>query len=101
MPNESRSFLWEVLALLALLTLLVQCAMLTACAPLREPPASPAPQAQEAPLEQTTVYVHNPNGSRTPVVLTRIGPDQWRGPRGEAYHGIPAEETLRPAYGLR
>ncbi len=47
------------------------------------------------------MYVHNPNGSRTPVVLTRVGPDQWRGPRGESYHGLPGEDALRPAYGLR
>lgn len=100
MPTRNRNLLWEALALAALLALLTLCMTLAACAPWREPPP-PAPQAEEARQEQTTVYVHNPNGSRTPVVLTRVGPDQWRGPRGEVYHGVPAEEALRPAYGLR
>lgn len=82
------------------MALLILCVTLAACAPRRDSPPS-APQAEEVRQEQTTVYIHNPNGSRTPVVLTRVGPDQWRGPRGEVYHGIPAEESLRPTYGLR
>lgn len=76
-------------------------ALLAACAPMGGPPPQAPQAAPQAAQERTTVYVHNPNGSRTPVVLTRVGPDQWRGPRGESYHGLPGEDALRPAYGLR
>ena len=65
-------------------------------------PAQTAPaQTQQAQPETTTVIIHNPNGSRTPVTLTKVGPEQWKGPGGELYYGIPSEDRLRPAYGLK
>ncbi len=47
------------------------------------------------------IFVHNPNGSKTPVSLTEVGPNQWRGPQGETYYGIPDERLLKQRYGLK
>jgi hypothetical protein len=49
--------------------------------------------------DTVTVVVENPNGSRTPVTLTRTA-DGWQGPKGELYDTIPTQEQLRPYYGL-
>jgi hypothetical protein len=49
---------------------------------------------------QTVVHVKNSNGSQTPVVLIMVGADQWRGPKGEIYTGLPTEEQLRAVYGM-
>lgn len=47
------------------------------------------------------VSVKNSNGSVTPVTLKRYGQDQWQGPRGEVYQGIPSSSQLRGAgYGF-
>ena len=46
-----------------------------------------------------TVWIQNPNGSQTPVVLERYG-GQWKGPKGELYNGFPTEDQLRPYYAL-
>lgn len=59
------------------------------------------PAADQAAPETATVLISNPNGSQTPVTLTKVGPKQWRGPNGELYYGIPSEAQLRPAYGLK
>lgn len=47
-----------------------------------------------------TVMVENSNGSRTPVTLSPIGANQWKGPRGEIYNGIPDNRQLASAYGF-
>ncbi|WP_461209471.1 hypothetical protein [Desulfocurvus sp. DL9XJH121] len=44
--------------------------------------------------------MRNANGAKTPVDLTRVGPDRWRGPKGGTYYGLPDERKLRSAYGL-
>ena len=46
-----------------------------------------------------TVWITNPNGSRTSVVLISEGP-WYIGPRGERYHSLPTQHQLRPLYGL-
>ena len=46
-----------------------------------------------------TVWITNPNGSSTPVVLIREGP-WYIGPRGERYYSLPTQHKLRPLYGL-
>lgn len=102
---------------------LLACGLLAACMPMGGPPpggGQPQPrqaeQPAQAPARQSTqgapatrqeqpantrVFIHNANGSRTPVDLERVGNDQWRGPKGETYYGVPSEEKLRPKYGLR
>ena len=47
-----------------------------------------------------TVWIANPNGSRTPVLLRAADGGQYIGPRGEYYAGLPSEDQLRPVYGL-
>ena len=47
-----------------------------------------------------TMMINNSNGSYTPVVLTKVGYGQWRGPRGEIYTARPSEQQLRSAYGF-
>jgi hypothetical protein len=47
-----------------------------------------------------TIMVENSNGSRTPVTLSPIGGNQWKGPRGEIYNGIPDGKQLVSAYGF-
>ncbi len=46
------------------------------------------------------VSVHNSNNSVTQVALRKVGANQWQGPRGEVYNGLPHEDQLRPYYGL-
>lgn len=87
---------------------------LAACAPPHGPmdrapmPRRGEPQQQQSQTTNTaaeaqtaTVPVRNPNGSWTPVVLTRVAPGVWRGPGGETYSGLPTGEQLRPVYGLK
>ena len=31
----------------------------------------------------------------TPVLLIKTGENQWRGPRGEIYNGLPTEDQLK------
>jgi hypothetical protein len=47
-----------------------------------------------------TIMVENSNGSRTPVTLSPIGGNQWKGPKGEIYNGIPDQRQLSSAYGF-
>ena len=47
----------------------------------------------------TIINVKNSNGSYTPVTLRRVG-NQYAGPRGEYYPGLPTEEQLKVAYGF-
>ncbi|MCO5045793.1 MAG: glycine zipper 2TM domain-containing protein [Verrucomicrobia bacterium] len=47
-----------------------------------------------------TVMINNSNGSYTPVMLTKVGYGQYRGPRGEIYPARPTEEQLKVAYGF-
>lgn len=105
MPDRRLSLVLAAACLLAL----------TACAPPPHGPMDRGPmpkhsepqqeqnQTAKAPVqeESATVPVHNSNGSWTPVILTRVGPGVWRGPKGETYAGIPTEEQLRPNYGLK
>lgn len=51
------------------------------------------------PQQTVTVWITNPNGSMTPVVLVREGP-WYIGPRGERYFTMPGESELRALYGL-
>ena len=53
-----------------------------------------------AQMNTATVNVTNNNGSITPVVLRSAGTNQWQGPRGEIYNGLPTGEMLKPVYGL-
>ncbi|MBN1578106.1 MAG: hypothetical protein JW913_16210 [Chitinispirillaceae bacterium] len=48
----------------------------------------------------TTVMVENSNGSRTPIELEPLGSNQWKGPRGEVYDGLPSNEQLKEGYGF-
>lgn len=56
--------------------------------------------AIDARTNYMTVSVRNSNGSITPVQLTRVQGDIWRGPRGEQYNGVPSEGQLRQLYGF-
>jgi hypothetical protein len=47
-----------------------------------------------------TIIIENDNGSRTPVKLDPIGSNQWKGPKGEIYNGLPSQEQLSSVYGL-
>ena len=47
-----------------------------------------------------TIIIDNDNGSRTPVKLYPIGSNQWKGPKGEIYNGLPSQEQLSSVYGL-
>jgi hypothetical protein len=47
-----------------------------------------------------TIMVQNSNGSQTPVTLSPMGGNQWKGPRGEIYNGIPGNQQLASAYGF-
>jgi hypothetical protein len=51
-------------------------------------------------MNQTVIHVTNSNGSLTPVLLIKVGADQWRGPKGEIYTGLPTEAQLRTVYGM-
>lgn len=48
-----------------------------------------------------TVWIDNPNGSRTPVTLRAAVGGTWIGPRGEFYAVMPTDQQLRPIYGLQ
>ena len=48
----------------------------------------------------TTIMIENSNGSRTPVELEPMGSNQWKGPRGEIYDGLPRDDQLQEAYGF-
>ncbi|MBN1309534.1 MAG: hypothetical protein JXA18_16560 [Chitinispirillaceae bacterium] len=61
-----------------------------------EPPA----MAETGEGKTATVMVENSNGSRTPVELEPLGGNQWKGPRGEIYDGLPSNEQLREGYGF-
>ncbi|OGV71398.1 MAG: hypothetical protein A3K19_01555 [Lentisphaerae bacterium RIFOXYB12_FULL_65_16] len=63
---------------------------------LRPPP--PAPVMVEP---SQTVWLVNPNGSKTPVVLRPGGGGTWVGPNGEVYTSLPTADQLRPLYGLQ
>lgn len=58
-------------------------------------------QANAAYASANTVVVNvkNSNGSVTPVTLNRVG-NEYVGPKGEHYLGVPTEEQLRPVYGF-
>ncbi|MFM7180115.1 MAG: glycine zipper domain-containing protein [Verrucomicrobiales bacterium] len=56
--------------------------------------------AIDARTNYMTVSVRNSNGSVTPVQLSRVQGDIWRGPRGEQYNGVPSEGQLRQLYGF-
>lgn len=63
-------------------------------------PAPPRPAPVRVEPSQT-VWLVNPNGSKTPVVLRPGGGGTWIGPRGEVYTALPTPEQLRPLYGLQ
>jgi len=48
-----------------------------------------------------TVWINNPNGSKTPVTLRAAVGGTWIGPRGEFYTSMPTDQQLRPVYGLQ
>jgi len=54
----------------------------------------------QAQANQTTVWITNSNGSKTPVTLNKIAGGQWQGPRGEVYNNLPTEDQLRSIYGF-
>jgi hypothetical protein len=56
----------------------------------------PAPAGEN----ERTVWIANPNGSKTPVVLARGDDGGWIGPYGEIYDTLPDADQLRPIYGL-
>jgi YMGG-like Gly-zipper len=56
--------------------------------------------AMRAEQNRMIVNIANSNGSTTPVVLHKIGYNQWEGPRGEIYNGVPSSEQLKPVYGF-
>lgn len=51
-------------------------------------------------VNQTTVWITNSNGSKTPVVLSKATGGQWVGPRGELYSNLPSEAQLKSVYGF-
>ena len=57
-------------------------------------------ESLEAQSQTETVMVQNNNGSYMPVVLTKVGYGQYRGPRGEIYTARPTEAQLKTAYGF-
>jgi hypothetical protein len=63
-----------------------------------EPPEQVA--VQQSSSNDVTIMVENSNGSQTPVTLSPIGGNQWKGPRGEIYNGIPGNQQLASAYGF-
>jgi outer membrane lipoprotein SlyB len=56
--------------------------------------------ALESQSQVETIMIQNANGSYMPVVLTKVGYGQYRGPRGEIYTARPAEDQLQKAYGF-
>lgn len=57
--------------------------------------------AVESQSQQETVWISNPNGSKTSVTLKKGAGDTWIGPNGEVYNGKPTEAQLAPVYGLK
>ena len=55
--------------------------------------------AAYASANTVVINVHNSNGSITPVTIQRVG-NEYVGPKGERYLGLPTEEQLRPVYGF-
>jgi uncharacterized protein YcfJ len=64
----------------------------------KEKAASSAPAASDS--NTVTVWLTNPNGSQTPVKLTRNADGSYTGPKGERYQTMPTEEQLKPVYGI-
>ncbi len=63
--------------------------------------AKKAPAASAASDQNTvTIWLTNPNGSQTPVRLTRNADGSYTGPKGERYQTMPTEEQLKPVYGI-
>ncbi|WFB34541.1 hypothetical protein P3T73_10245 [Kiritimatiellota bacterium B12222] len=60
--------------------------------------AASAPASSGA--QNVTVWLENPNGSKTPVKLEPADDGQWIGPKGEYYPTFPTEAQLEPVYGL-
>lgn len=58
-----------------------------------------AVQAVPADSGSVTVWVNNSNGSKTPVMLKKMGPN-FVGPKGEFYPTMPTEDQLKPIYGF-
>ncbi len=59
----------------------------------------PITTCNSCPPDTVIINVANDNGSYIPVNLKRHG-DEYVGPRGEYYPGIPTQDQLRPIYGL-
>jgi hypothetical protein len=62
---------------------------------------SSAPAAAATVEQPQTVWLTNPNGSRTAVELKPAGGGTWQGPKGEIYDKLPTLEQLQPVYGLQ
>lgn len=63
-------------------------------------PTAGTPEAPE-PEQPQTIWIANPNGSKTPVEVKPLGGGKWKAPKGEVYDSLPTEEQLRPVYGLK
>ena len=63
------------------------------------PPPEPAAEVKQT-GQTWTVWITNPNGSKTSVLLKAADGGQWMGPKGEYYDAFPKEEQLLPVYGL-
>lgn len=54
----------------------------------------------ESRSQQMQVWIHNSNGSRTPVTLRRGQGGTWVGPKGEVYTEMPSKQQLKSVYGF-
>lgn len=63
-------------------------------------PISPVLTPSDSPAVQT-VWLTNPNGSRSPVALLAADGGMWIGPKGEYYPSVPTQEQLLPVYGMQ
>lgn len=63
------------------------------------PPVAPSEPASSS-TQSWTVWITNPNGSKTPVILKAADTGQWIGPKGEYYDAFPTQEQLLPVYGV-
>jgi hypothetical protein len=59
-----------------------------------------APITKAVAQQSVTVWLENPNGSKTPVELEKTEAGTWRGPNEEVYDSLPTESDLRATYGL-
>lgn len=50
--------------------------------------------------EKVIIVITNDNGSQTPVELTKLDGQGYRGPKGEFYSQLPTEGQLKALYGL-